>query len=84
MASPWAPKSLFKKLWEKEQVPSGLQSITSWPERPLIVPERSKKPEQKGALGMQVHAMAAQVNVEELRVEVVDVVIVWLQDVALQ
>lgn len=57
-------------------MPSGLQSITSWPERPLIVPERSKKPEQNSALGMQVHAMAAQVYVDALWVDVVDVVIV--------
>lgn len=41
-----------------------------------MVPERSKKPEQNWALGMQVHAMEAQVYVEPFPVEAVDVVIV--------
>lgn len=84
MAIPCGPKSLLRKLCEKVQVPSGLHATTNWPERLLMVGDKSNDPEQNVALEMQVHAMASQVNVEALAELVVEVAIVWLQEVALQ
>ena len=49
-----------------------------------MVGDKSNDPEQNVALEMQVHAMASQVNVEALAELVVEVAIVWLQEVALQ
>ena len=57
-------------------MPSGLHATINWPERLLIVGDKSNDPEQNVALGMQVHAMASQVNVEALAELVVDVAIV--------
>lgn len=71
MASPDEPNNLLRKVCEKVHVPWALQSIMSWPERPFIVFDRSKEPEQKVVLGMQVHAMDWHVYVDELLVVVV-------------